>query len=110
MFGYSSKENTLLVYGKVIGKKRSNDKKYSFVLNIEILRKHYSLVFFDMQVSRSHPRGEIDFSEKHFKLLPVPKSNLFVVVENQRYFNNQETCCSVGYIQTITSYMQTLKQ
>lgn len=106
MFGYSCKENTPLVYGKVIGKKRSNDKKYSFVLTIKTLL----IGVFNMQVSRSHPRGEIDFSEEHFKLLPVPKSNLFVVVEDQRYFNNQETCCSVGYIQTITLYMQTLKQ
>lgn len=106
MFGYSCKENTLLVYGKVIEKKWSNDKKYSFVLTIETLL----IGVFNMQVSRSHHRGEINYSEEHYKLLPVPKSNLFVVVEDQRYFNNQETCCSVGYIQTITLYMQTFKQ
>lgn len=110
MFGYSCKEKTILIYGIVIGKKRSDDKKYSFVLIIEILSQHYSLAFFNMQVSRSHSRGEIDYSEEHYKLLPVPKSNLFVVVEDQRYFNNQETCCSVGYIQTITLYLQTFKQ
>lgn len=82
MFGYFSKENILFVYGKVIGKKWLNDKKYSFVLNIEILRKYYLLVFFDMQVLRFYFRGEIDFFEKYFKFFFVFKSNLFVVVED----------------------------
>lgn len=76
------------------------------IRNAGILSKHHLLAFFfNIQISRSHPRGEIDFSEEHYQLLPVPKSNLFVVMEDQRYFNNQETCCSVCYIQTITFYI-----
>lgn len=103
MFGYICKEKTVFIYGKIIQK--SSQMIKNTVLTIEISSKDYWLAFFNIQVSRSHSRGDIDFSEEHYQLLPVPKSNLFFVVEDQRYFNNQETCCSVGYIQKIVLYM-----
>lgn len=103
MFGYICKEKTVFIYGKIIQK--SSQMIKNTVLTIEISSKDYWLAFFNIQVSRSHSRGDIDFSEEHYQLLPVPKSNLFVVVEDQRYLNNQETCCSVGYIQKIALYM-----
>lgn len=78
MFGYFSKENILFVYGKVIGKKWLNDKKYSFVLIIKIL----FIGVFNMQVLRFYFRGEINYFEEYYKLFFVFKSNLFVVVED----------------------------
>lgn len=51
--------------------------------------------FPSQQVSSQNLKQGINVLDSHYQLLPVLRSNIFVVVEDQHYFSFQDPCCKV---------------